>query len=267
MARPKKENGHPDIYKDGHIDIAHPLAKKWRSYRLSGEEWQILWVIMEKTWGWHKAWGNIFLKQFYIETEIKKPNIIRAINKLISKNIVIKKDNKDDGKLSEYHINSHFEQWKNIIKKDNKKTLSKMITSVIKNDNVSLSKKITSVIKNDNEKISKQLSNKDLPDTKETIKEIYKETNKEKGDNFIKVWKDFIEMRVKIRKPMTLRAEELVIKELDKLSCNVTEQIKILEQSIMNSWQGVFPLKNKDTPKKMMGIDEALKIVNGKEVK
>jgi predicted phage replisome organizer len=88
-----------------------------------------------------------------------------------------------------------------------------------------------------------------------------------KGIEFVKIFNDYKEMRTKLKKPMTLRAEELVIKELDKLSCNVTEQIKILEQSIMNSWQGVFPLKNKDTPKKMMGIDEALKIVNGKEVK
>jgi phage replication O-like protein O len=240
MARPQKENGHPDIYKDGHIDIAHPLAKKWRSYRLSGEEWQILWVIISKTWGWHKAWGNISLKQFYIKTEIKKPNIIRAIKKLISKNIVIKKDNKDDKKLSEYHINSHFEQWENIIKKDNK-----LIT---------LSKKITFVIKKDNKL-------KENPPLLPPLKKLIKKPIKKRSDNFIKVWKDFKEMRIKIRKPMTERAGELIINELDKLSNNEDIQIDILNQSIMNSWQGVFPLKTdfNGKGKLKMTQEEALK--------
>lgn len=172
MANPQKENGHPDIYKDGHIDIAHPLAKKWRSYRLSGEEWQILWVIMGKTWGWHKAWDNISIKRFYTETGIKKPNIIRAINKLIIKKIVIKSDNKDNKKLSRYHINSHFEQWSNVIKKDNDK-------NVINKDNKTLSIKITGVINNDNEKTSNLLPDKDLLMPKETLT---KENTQKKGN-------------------------------------------------------------------------------------
>jgi len=89
-----------------------------------------------------------------------------------------------------------------------------------------------------------------------------------KGDEFKNTWKNFIEMRVKVKKPMTLRAGELLMKELTKLSDNEDTQIAILNQSIMNSWQGVFPLKDKlirDSPKKMMGIDEALKITGEKE--
>jgi len=86
-----------------------------------------------------------------------------------------------------------------------------------------------------------------------------------KGDDFKKTWKDFIEMRVKIRKPMTVRAGELLIMDLNKLSNDENIQIAILNQSIKNSWQGVFPLKD-NSPKKMMGIDEALKITGEKEV-
>jgi hypothetical protein len=50
-------------------------------------------------------------------------------------------------------------------------------------------------------------------------------------------------MRKKIKKPMTERAEELLIKKLNDLSGNEKEQIAILNQSIMNSWLGVFPLR------------------------
>ncbi len=110
-----KKNG-PDVYKDGHIDVAHPIAKQWAKYRLSGEEWQVLWVIMEKTWGWHKPWDKISLKQFYEATAMKKPSIIRAIKKLVSKKIVSKKANK---KFSSYHINSHFNKWKSVSKRAN----------------------------------------------------------------------------------------------------------------------------------------------------
>lgn len=59
-------------------------------------------------------------------------------------------------------------------------------------------------------------------------------------------FKDFRTMRTKIKKPMTQRAEELIIKELLQLSNgDPTLAEKILNQSIMNSWQGVFPLKEK----------------------
>ncbi len=98
------------------------------------------------------------------------------------------------------------------------------------------------------------------------VKESKGKEKKERGDDFYKALKEFKEMRNKARKPMTPRAEELLLMDLDRLSDNEADQIAILNQSIMNSWAGVFALKDKlgrDSPKKMMGIDEALKIVNG----
>lgn len=56
--------------------------------------------------------------------------------------------------------------------------------------------------------------------------------------------KEFIKMRAAKKKPMTDRALKLLLNELDKLSEEDNMKIKILEQSILNSWQGVFPLKN-----------------------
>lgn len=53
----------------------------------------------------------------------------------------------------------------------------------------------------------------------------------------------FLEYRKKIKKPMTDRAIKLLLGELDKLANNDTDKIAILEQSILNGWQSVFPLK------------------------
>lgn len=57
--------------------------------------------------------------------------------------------------------------------------------------------------------------------------------------------KEFLKMRKSIKKPMTDRAMSLLISKLDKLGFNDNEKIEILNQSIFNSWQGIFELKNK----------------------
>ncbi len=55
---------------------------------------------------------------------------------------------------------------------------------------------------------------------------------------------DFEVMRKSINKPMTDRARQLLLNKLTKLAGENTDlKIAILEQSIMNSWQGVFPIK------------------------
>ena len=55
---------------------------------------------------------------------------------------------------------------------------------------------------------------------------------------------EYVAMRKKLKKPMTDRAIELAIKKLNDLSGGDNDKaIKILEQSIMNSWQGLFKLK------------------------
>ena len=54
---------------------------------------------------------------------------------------------------------------------------------------------------------------------------------------------EFIKMRKLIKSPMSDYALNLLIKKLAKMSSDINEQIAILEQSIQNSWKGVFPLK------------------------
>ena len=47
---------------------------------------------------------------------------------------------------------------------------------------------------------------------------------------------------------MTTRALELLIKKLDKLANDDNTKIEILNESIMNGWNGIFPLKDNSTP-------------------
>ena len=56
--------------------------------------------------------------------------------------------------------------------------------------------------------------------------------------------RDFVKMRKLIKAPMTDTAIKLMINKLRNMTLNPDEQIAILNQSIENSWKGIFPLKD-----------------------
>jgi hypothetical protein len=79
--------------------------------------------------------------------------------------------------------------------------------------------------------------------------------NKLKEEEFEKTFKDFKEMRIKIKKSMTPRAEEMIKTKLEKLAPkNIDLKIKILEQSILKSWQDIFQINESFYQKSNNGI-------------
>lgn len=170
----------------------------------------------------------------------------RNINRMIREKKLIVKDGC-------YQFNEHYEKWKNLTKsqvlndekldKKSNKTCQKVKQSLT-NSQTKLDKKSSLGTPNNRKNTIK---NKDLRGGehlfKESIKKYIKESIKKKSDVFKNTWNEYKEMRKKIKKPMTDRAEELILKKLEKITSNEKEQVLILEQSIMNSWQGVYPLK------------------------
>nr|DAQ62603.1 MAG TPA: helix-turn-helix domain protein [Caudoviricetes sp.] len=59
--------------------------------------------------------------------------------------------------------------------------------------------------------------------------------------------KAFLQMRSFIKKPMTEYALKLMLKKLDEFGNTDDTKIAILNQSITNNWQGIFPLKDGNT--------------------
>lgn len=69
--------------------------------------------------------------------------------------------------------------------------------------------------------------------------------------HLVDVLKSFKEMRTKIKKPATDRAIHLIIKDVEKWYPEQNDlQIACIENSIKNSWQGVFELKTSDNKPK-----------------
>ncbi len=53
----------------------------------------------------------------------------------------------------------------------------------------------------------------------------------------------FVEMRKKAKAPLTEHALSLLLKKLDGLGHSDAEKVEIVNQSVMNNWKGLFPLK------------------------
>ena len=118
MANPQRENGH--------IDIANEIMDHLIKIRIPGEERQIFDVIMRQTWGYcelkngkpykdkdgnwvKKKFDYISNTQFEKFTGIKRRKIWNIINKLLDKNLIIKKS---DSSICKYGIQKDWEKWK-----------------------------------------------------------------------------------------------------------------------------------------------------------
>lgn len=86
--------------------------------------------------------------------------------------------------------------------------------------------------------ITKEHNNKSKKGRTESVLESYNF-----GDDLKNTLFGFIDMRKQIKAPMTDNAIKLMITKLRKMAKTEEEQIMILEQSIMNSYKGVFPIK------------------------
>jgi len=148
MSNPQCENGY--------TKIANELLSALCRIRINGEATQILYVIFRKTYGYNKKRDRISLSQFCLLTGLKKPNVCRAIKKLIAMKLIIKIDN-TKGEI--YLIQKDFDQWKPLSKKI---TLSKKIMGVIKKDNASLSKKIHTKDNTTKDNITKEIISKEI---------------------------------------------------------------------------------------------------------
>lgn len=135
---------------------------------------------------------------------------------------------------------------------------------------------------NDNSKNNCKVNSKANVNSLEEEREEEKEREKEEDKNNIKNGKrttefdllindytndlelrttiyEFIKMRKAIKAPMTSNALKLMLNKLDKFSSTNEVKIAILEQSIMNSWKGIFELKKsmnkKQQPKNKLRFD------------
>ncbi|NLV18367.1 MAG: replication protein [Bacteroidetes bacterium] len=217
MANPQKENGH--------TSIANELLEVMAKTYFSSYEIQIIFAIFRKTYGWNKTEDWITTTQISEMTDIARSHVSRTIKKLLDRNMLVK----NGKKLS---FQKDYEKWQKLPKQVTKKTEKKLPIQDTK-----LPKQVHKVTQIGTKLLPKQVHTKEKKET------IQKKLYKRKGDVFIKTLKNFKTMRNKIKKPMTDKAESMLITRLEKLSPDIDTQIKIMEQSIFHCWQDVYHLK------------------------
>lgn len=217
MANPQKENGH--------TAIANELLEVMAKTYFSSYEIQIIFAIFRKTYGWNKTEDWITTTQLSEMTDIARSHVSRTIKKLLDRNMLVK----NGKKLS---FQKDYEKWQKLPKQVTKKTEKKLPIQDTK-----LPKQVHKVTQIGTKLLPKQVHTKEKKET------IQKKLYKRKGDVFIKTLNNFKTMRNKIKKPMTDKAESMLITRLEKLSPDIDTQIKIMEQSIFHCWQDVYHLK------------------------
>ena len=168
------------------------------------------------------------------KTGLSKNTLLKCLDELEKEGYI--KRFKEKGENNKYYIDINFIN-------------SKVVTSV-KNDTSSSIKNDTGGSINFNTLKVRDISNKKEKENKKSnidkIIEAYT-----KNDLLVEAIRDFIKMRSTIKKPLTDRALKGILNKLDTFASNDLDKVEILENSIMNCWQGVFELKNKKVPTKV----------------
>ena len=152
------------------------------------------------------------------ETGLSKKTLLKCLNELEEKGYI--KRVKEKGENNKYYISSS-------IKIDT--------TTSSKNDTTTSSKNTTLKELNKNKKEKKE-NKTDL----DKLIEAYTENGL-----LVEALKDFIKMRKAIKKPLTDRGMKGILSKLNNYANDDLEKVEVLENSIVNCWQGIFPIREK----------------------
>lgn len=167
------------------------------------------------------------------ETGLSKNTLLKCLNELEEKGYI--KRVKEKGENNKYYINSSI--------KIDTSTSIKINTS---EDITSIKNNTGGSIKIDTLEVLNTSNKKEKENKKSNIDKIIEAYTK--SDLLAEAIRDFIKMRSTIKKPLTDRALRGILNKLDTFATNDLDKVEILENSIMNCWQGVFELKNKKVP-------------------
>jgi phage replication O-like protein O len=252
MANPQKENGY--------TAIANEIIEHLCMIKLTDYESRILHTLWRKTYGWNKKSDVISLSQWSTATNISIHHIPRTLQLLEHRNLII--INRLQPKIIQYQFQKNFETWDKSSELDDdfKEQIKDAKSQVVPNEVVPNEVVPNEVVPNEvvpNEDFgSTQRGTQVVPNEVDTItilQKQYTKTNITKAiDLFVlpdwvdvNIWDSFLEMRRKKKAIPTEHAKDLIIKELMKLRDSGNEPNAVLEQSTLNNYTDVYPLKNK----------------------
>ncbi len=203
---------------DGFTRIANELLEAITLHKFSKREYKVVLSVIRKTYGFNKKADDMSLSQISDLTGLDRSNICRTVNSLTAKKVLSKRQGKYGQVIG---LNKKYKEWRCC-----------HINNSCQNNN-------SIVVKTTTEVLSKQPIQKTTPkDNSKRHTVIYPDWLD------VDVWNDYVVFRKKIRVPLTDRAITLAINKLKKLRREGNNPTEVIEESILNGWKGLFPLKN-----------------------
>jgi len=226
------ENKDLQVENGNYTRIVNPLIERLIQIPFKGCELALVIFIIRKTYGYNKKQDEISLTQFERGLERSRPSIVKALKNLqLVKIVKLVKVGNSKNSSNLWEINKYYKNWELV----NTVELVKTKRATSKAEGLQL--------------VKTPLHTKD--NTKDNTKE--KDFVFFQNEEFKELWENYLEMRKKIRKPATKKAEELILKKLHKHRIEIA--VAMVEKSIENSWQGIFPLRPEESEAVMRKIE------------
>ena len=98
---PQKEDGHREI----NNDVYHALL----AAKLPGAIYQIIFAVIDKTWGFAKHGAPLSLTQFQEMTGLSRSGVCKAVKQAEQRRLIVVE--KQSTKVSKYIFNKHYDTW------------------------------------------------------------------------------------------------------------------------------------------------------------
>jgi len=232
---------------DAHLRIAHSISEQLMVSHFTEQQRRILDLILRLSWGCGKREACIPHQSDFEVVGVGRTHIKNHLDWLEEAKVIIREGNN-------YSFNKDFDQWRcsrallyspermaELVKNNLNGSYGKRNTEID-----GITENVTDALRNTEHPhyVKRNSATPELATAKESIKERLKKDIYIVPDWINKItWDSFLEMRKKSGAFPTDNAIGLLIKKLETLKAEGNDPNKVLEQSIMNNYKGLFPLK------------------------
>ena len=233
----------------GFTKIANELFDKIIQTDFNKRELKVILLIIRYTYGFSRKQAPLSVRFISQATGVPFTHITPVIKKLAANNIIkIPTDYSTGNSPRIIALNKDFDLWTVKSTQNGNSTqigncYQNGYSKVPKTGTLKVPKTVTKKeIKENIKKAGIQISEIVIP---ETLKNI---------PGFMETWKEWLSYRKELKKELTARSQGLQLKNLMKWNNSGYDVIQIINNSMMNGWQGLFPPKGvnsvKPKPKK-----------------
>lgn len=232
MASPQTENGY--------TAIANELLEAIYMAKLNGTQYKIILCIIRYTYGFSRKSHGLSISFISKSTGVSKRYVSAEIQRLIDQNVISVLSKHTDTSSRVLAINKNYKEWLTYGTIDHQVNDCSTDDSEQHTTDEQLITTTDEQLFHQENKLKTKLKTSIGKNSKIDLKQY------DLSQNVVDVLSEFIEHRKQMKKPITQLAITKIVNMFQQNKYNDDEMILSLEKSIMNGYQGVFPLKDNE---------------------